>query len=700
MCRISKNIITSLFLLFFISLTLPTIAYGATSPSLGSSNTYGIVSSTYTNSLNAGLETRIVGDVCYTTEPDTAPISISGATVVPCAPARGTDQSSALTDLNGQACTSLGANVVLSGTYTPGCYSSSGTMDITLGTTVTLSGTGTYIFRSGGAFTSGANSVVTLAGGASACDVFWTPGGAMTLGANSGTSATPTFVGNILRDASSAFNVTLGKFVNLTGRVLAFGRTVTTDSNTITVPTCAAPQLTVTKVVVNDNGGTKVVSNFPIFIDGDSVTSGVANTTTAGLHTVSETSDPGYTSIISGDCATNGTITLATGDVKTCTITNNDNAAHLIVIKNVVNDNGGSSLPSDFSTTISGVTTATPTAPGVASPGVDNTLTSVGAYSVDEGAHVGYDRTLSSGCVGTIALGETKTCTITNTFIPLPVAANNGAGVGGVWALLPLINITKIPSPLALASGPGPVTYRYAVTNIGPVAMTGVWVKDDKCDDVDFINGDDDSNSRLDINETWRYSCTKIISETETNIATTHGQAGGWDTYDTANATVVVGLPLVPPLIHLVKVPSVFVLPSTGGEVTYMYTVTNPGTAALSNVIITDNKCTGLPGRVVGHPGDLNKNDLLESNEKWSFTCQTYLTQTTTNIGTAEGHANGLTAIDSAPATVVVVSPNLPETGFPPNEKNSLGKIATLSEIVLLVLVLLFFGNLCSQKSY
>lgn len=60
------------------------------------------------------------------------------------------------------------------------------------------------------------------------------------------------------------------------------------------------------------------------------------------------------------------------------------------------------------------------------------------------------------------------------------------------------------------------------------------------------------------------------------------------------------GVPsIVPPLIHLVKTPNVFVLPIGGGTVTYTYLVTNPGTEPLHDVSITDNKCTGLPGRVV-----------------------------------------------------------------------------------------------------
>ena len=84
----------------------------------------------------------------------------------------------------------------------------------------------------------------------------------------------------------------------------------------------AAPKLTVTKVVVNDDGGTKVVPDFPLFVDGSPVTSGVENTFGTGAHTVSETEDVGYAATIGGDCATDGSITLALGDVKSCTITN------------------------------------------------------------------------------------------------------------------------------------------------------------------------------------------------------------------------------------------------------------------------------------------------------------------------------------------------------------------------------------------
>jgi hypothetical protein len=617
MKKFNKNLLVVVSV-FALGLVGPIAASAATAPSLGATASYGIVSDTYTNSLNAGLETAIVGDVCYTTPPGTAPVSIVGATVVPCAPARGTDQGGALTTLNSQVCTpisgALDAVIIGTnppGTFPPGCYSMVGAMNITLSTTVTLDATApggdggnVWVFRSTGALTTGANSKVVLANGASAYNVFWAPAGAATIGANSATSPTPTFVGTIIADALGSTGISLGRFANLLGRALAFGHTVTTDSNTITVPTLP-PGTAILRIEKSVVGGVAAPSSFNISVKSGgvdvagspaagAVTPGTSYTLAAGTYVVSEAVNPSYTTVFGGDCAANGSITLVAGDNKLCTVVNTD-----------------------------------------------------------------------------------------NTVLPPPAIG------GGYWnAPLPLINVVKTPSPLALPGGAGPVTYKYTVTNMGVVAMRGVWVKDDKCPDVKFVSGDINADSMLDIDETWIYTCSKNVLATETNTATAHGQANGWDGYDISSATVVVGKSVIPPLINVVKKPNIFVLPAGGGAVTYTYTVTNPGTEPLSDVSITDNKCTGLPGRVVGHPGDLNKNNLLESNESWTFTCQTNLTETTTNIGTAVGYANGLMAVDLSPATVAVATPGLPNTGFGPDTMLSITNIVSMIIIGVLSFLL------------
>jgi len=313
----------------------------ATTPSLGTAATYGVLGSTYTNT-SAG--TTINGDVGFTTGPAVAPAGVhtnygSGA---PYATA-GVDQGSALSALASQPCTFTFAPGAIDlatdtthgpiGVYTPGVYCTSGAASIGTGG-ITLSGSGTYIFRVDGALTTVANSVVTLANGASACDVFWTPTAATTLGANS------TFVGTDI-DASG---ITIGNTVTWTGRALAFGGTVTTDTDTITVPTCTVivpATLHIIKQIVNNSGGTATASlfNLHVKLSGTDVTGSPATgivspgrsySLSAGTYVVSEDANASYTQTFSGDCNSSGSVILSAGDNKTCTITNDDIAAVVV----------------------------------------------------------------------------------------------------------------------------------------------------------------------------------------------------------------------------------------------------------------------------------------------------------------------------------------------------------------------------------
>lgn len=215
-------------------------AIAATTPDLGQTASFGILSSTYTNTVGG---TTINGDLGYTTGPATAP-TVNGTTHDSDGTytQAGIDQGAALTELNNQPCDfsyapgaiDLATDVTTPdgvGQFTPGIYCIDGAASIGGGGTITLTGAGTYIFRMTGALNTTAGSVVTLAGGASACDVFWTPGAATTFGANS------TFIGTDI-DASG---ITIGSTVTWTGRALAFGGTVSTTADTISVPTCTTP---------------------------------------------------------------------------------------------------------------------------------------------------------------------------------------------------------------------------------------------------------------------------------------------------------------------------------------------------------------------------------------------------------------------------------------------------------------------------
>jgi PKD repeat protein len=181
--------------------------------------------------------------------------------------------------------------------------------------------------------------------------------------------------------------------------------TITNDDKTA--------HLKLMKAVINDNGGTAVAIDFNLAAAGPTPISGnggVESDVNAGTYTLSETGPVGY-STTGYDCG--ASVTLALGQSKTCTITNDDIQPRLIVVKHVINDNGGATTASAFAMNVTGSSPGPASFPGAELPGT-TVILGAGNYSVGESSVFGYTQTSAVGCSGTIAVGETKTCTITN----------------------------------------------------------------------------------------------------------------------------------------------------------------------------------------------------------------------------------------------------------------------------------------------
>ncbi|MCE5196342.1 MAG: DUF3494 domain-containing protein [Negativicutes bacterium] len=122
-----------------------------------------------------------------------------------------------------------------------------------------------------------------------------------------------------------------------------------------------------------------------------------------------------------------------------------------------------------------------------------------------------------------------------------------------------------------------------------------------------------------------------------------------------------IAVPVIAPLINVIKKPSPAALPAGTGSVTYTYTVTNPGSVELSGVIVSDDKINTV--KLIS--GDLNSDHILQVSETWIYSATAVLSATTTNTVTAKGTGNGLQAIDLAYATVIV-TPEETEPANPP----------------------------------
>ena len=168
--------------------------------------------------------------------------------------------------------------------------------------------------------------------------------------------------------------------------------------------------LTLEKTVINLDGGTATQANFQAYIDSVAVPWDTAQTLDPGSYTASEDVFTGYTAgVWGGDCAEDGTVTLAAGDSKTCTITNDDQPAYLTLEKTVINLDGGTATQANFQAYIDSVAVPWDTAQAVGA----------GTFTASEDVFTGYTAgdwggDCDAGGSVTLALGEHKTCTITN----------------------------------------------------------------------------------------------------------------------------------------------------------------------------------------------------------------------------------------------------------------------------------------------
>lgn len=451
----------SFLLLGFIGLGL-----AATEPNLEMADKFAILaSSTITNT---GLSV-VNGDIG--TSPGTAitnfpPGTLTGVKHVGDAVALQAQSglTAAYNNAAGQPCDHNLTGQDLGGmTLTPGVYCFNTSAQLTGILTLNAQGNpdANFIFQIGSTLTTASGSSVIFTNSTQSCRVYWQVGSSATLG------TTTAFKGNILALAS----ITLDTDATIEGKLLASTGAVTLDNNTIFRTTCGSAlsswregTINVVNIVINDNGGSKNIANFPLFVNGNLVVSGVTNSykAPADAYAVTETADSHYVKTFSGDCDSNGQLTLSPGENKVCIITNNDI--------------GGST---------------------------------------------------------SVLLAPSISDIVNTTVVTLPIVS-------------PLIHVTKIPSTLVLVAGGGLVTYVEKISNPGLVALSNIHLTDDKCSPVRYISGDINNDSKLDTTEEWTYTCEAKLIKTTTNTAIASGEANNLIARDTAVATVVVAIPSLP----------------------------------------------------------------------------------------------------------------------------------------------------------
>lgn len=202
------------------------------------------------------------------------------------------------------------------------------------------------------------------------------------------------------------------------------------NPNYICEPEGRAGNITVTKIVVNEGGGSAEISDFDLFVGTEPVDSGVQEEILAGNYTVSEENNSGetYEATFGGNCDSDGDVTVPVDGTVSCTITNTFVAPGTITVDKIVtfSDEVVDVTIGDFDLFVSG------------EPVVDEVGESFapGDYTISETytgglLNISIDAQFSGACTDdgdtgslTLGSGESLTCTITNviTVLPPPVS--------------------------------------------------------------------------------------------------------------------------------------------------------------------------------------------------------------------------------------------------------------------------------------
>ncbi|HEY9613466.1 DUF7507 domain-containing protein, partial [Allocoleopsis sp.] len=201
------------------------------------------------------------------------------------------------------------------------------------------------------------------------------------------------------------------------------------------------------------------------------------------------------------------------------------------------------------------------------------------------------------------------------------------------------------------------INYTIDVKNTGNTTLTGVTVNDPLLGGaLTSYTGDSNSNSKLDVGETWTYSGSYTVTQADLDKGGSILNTAIGDTTQTVSKSDTETVPVSQnPAIAINKV-TVYGTQSgdgltgvtAGTPISWKYTVTNPGNVSLSNVTVKDDNgtptnaaddFTATPQLSGGfNVGDTNKDGKLNPGESWTFTYSgTAVAGSYTNIGTASG---------------------------------------------------------------
>ena len=214
----------------------------------------------------------------------------------------------------------------------------------------------------------------------------------------------------------------------------------------------------------------------------------------------------------------------------------------------------------------------------------------------------------------------------------------------------PVISVSKSSTTASITAAGQVVPYAFVVTNTGNMTLTGIAVTDPNCSAAPaYQSGDTNSDGKLDLAETWNYTCSHTVTQAEVdaggNLSNTVTADSAESLPDTDNLNIPISQT---PSLHVVKSSTTTTITTAGQVVPYAFTVTNTGTVTLTGISVTDPLCSAAPAY---QSGDTNSDSQLELSETWTYDCLHTVTQVEMNAGGNVSNTVTVDSVESEPDT-------------------------------------------------
>jgi uncharacterized repeat protein (TIGR01451 family) len=193
------------------------------------------------------------------------------------------------------------------------------------------------------------------------------------------------------------------------------------------------------------------------------------------------------------------------------------------------------------------------------------------------------------------------------------------------------------------------INYAITVANDGNMTLTSPLVSDPAASTPTLASGDTNSNGKIDVGETWNYTASHIVTQSDidnggvVNSALTYSNTASVTTDQGATDSDSASVPIVQdPHVTLTKTATVAdgTADHAGDVINYAITVANDGNMTLTTPVVSDPAASSLT--LVS--GDTNSNGKIDVGETWNYTASHTVTQSDIDNG---GAVNPLLAYDN-----------------------------------------------------